>query len=69
VGGTGTTALSAKLWRAGTTEPAAWGASANDTTASLQAAGSIGLVSYLSGSSTNAPVVVTFDDLQAAPRP
>jgi PKD repeat protein len=68
VSGTGTTALRAKVWASGTAEPAAWTVSANDTTASLQAAGSVGVIGYLSGSATNAPVVVSIDDLQVGPR-
>ncbi len=36
-----------------------------DSTAGLQAAGGLGLTSYTSGSSTTAPVSITFDDLGA----
>jgi PKD repeat protein len=67
VTGTGPTSLRAKVWVAGTTEPAAWAVSATDATAGLQAAGSVGVGDYLSGSATNAPVVVRFDDFQAGP--
>ena len=38
-----------------------------DSTASLQAVGSIGVGTYLSGSATNAPVVASFDDLWVGP--
>jgi hypothetical protein len=31
----------------------------------LQVAGGVGVVSYLSGSTTNQPVVISFDDLAA----
>ena len=58
----GTTTLSAKLWRVGTTEPAAWTASVTDTTAGLQAGGSVGLNSYMSGSAA-AAVTMRVDDL------
>lgn len=69
VAGTAPTTMQAKVWRKGATEPAAWLLAASDTTADLQAAGSVGVVSYLSGSSTSAPVVATYDDLSAGPRP
>ena len=62
VTGTGTTTIQAKAWRDGTTEPATWQTSATDTTESLQAVGSIGLMSYLWGNATNGPVAVRFDD-------
>ncbi len=61
--GTAPTTLRAKVWRVGTPEPSAWTASVTDATAALQAAGGIGLRSYLSGSATNAPVVGSFDNL------
>ena len=54
VSGTGTTALTATVWKAGTTEPATPTVSRTDTTASLQAPGSVGLFGYLSGSATAA---------------
>jgi PKD repeat protein len=54
VSGTGTTALTATVWKAGTTEPATPTVSRTDTTASLQAPGSVGLSGYLSGSATAA---------------
>lgn len=63
--GTSPTTVQAKVWKTGTAEPAAWQRTATDSTAALQAAGSIGLTLYLSGSSTNAPVVMSIDDLLA----
>lgn len=62
--GNGTTTLSGKAWVVGNPEPA-WQIQATDGTAALQASGSIGLQSYLSGSSTNAPVVSSWDNLTA----
>ncbi|NHB84225.1 hypothetical protein G7085_05190 [Tessaracoccus sp. HDW20] len=62
VTGTGTTALRLKVW-SGATEPTDWTLTATDTTAALQSAGGIGLGTYLSGSSTNAPIVFSFDNL------
>jgi PKD repeat protein len=65
--GTGTTALAGKVWLDGTAQPAAWQLTATDATAALQAPGAVGLVHYVSGSATNAPVTVTVDDLTAGP--
>lgn len=57
------TTVQAKIWAASGTEPASWQVTATDSTAALQTAGGVGFGSYLSGTSTNAPVVVTIDDL------
>ncbi len=62
--GTSPTTIRAKVWKVGTTEPTAWLVSTTDSTAGLQSAGSIGLQSYLSGSSTNAPAAVSYDALR-----
>jgi PKD repeat protein len=67
VTGTGTTTLRAKVWLAGGTEPGTWTSSGTDTTAGLQAAGGVGLMAYLATGATNAPVVASFDNLQAGP--
>ncbi len=67
VQGTGTTTLRAKIWKAGTTEPSAWRLTATDTTASLQAPGAVGILGYLSGSATNAPVVTSVQDFVVKP--
>jgi PKD repeat protein len=69
VQGTSPTTLRARVWLAGQAEPAAWHVQTTDATAGLQAAGGIGLVAYLSGSATNAPVTATFDDLTVTPIP
>jgi hypothetical protein len=61
VSGSGTTTLQAKVWQDGTTVPATWTASATDTEAVLQAAGSIGLSQYI-GSTVTPPVTLTVDD-------
>ena len=60
--GTGTTTLQAKVWAGNAAEPAAWNLTGTDTAASLQGAGVVGLYSYLSGSATNAPVTIRYDD-------
>lgn len=62
VSGTSPTTITAKLWKAGGTEPTAWQLSATDSTAALQAAGSVGFESYLSSSAPNAPVTIRFDN-------
>ncbi|MCW2527231.1 MAG: hypothetical protein JWM76_2091 [Pseudonocardiales bacterium] len=64
VWGVGTTTFRAKVWT-GLTEPTAWPVSSTDATTGLQAAGSIGLITYASGSTTNAPQTITIDGLKA----
>lgn len=66
VTGTAPTSLRAKAWRIGTAEPGAWAETATDATSGLQGAGSAGLLSYLSGTATNAPVQARFDDRSTA---
>ena len=58
--------MSAKAWRTGTAEPGAWTTTTTDTTVGLQGNGSVGVYSYLSGSATNAPVTLAFDNLAAS---
>ena len=67
VSGTGTATLSGKVWKVGTTEPANWQTSKTDTEAALQTAGAFGLQAYASSSVTNAPIVASFDNLNAVP--
>lgn len=62
VKGTDSTALKVKVWK-GSDEPSAWALSTTDSTAALQVAGGVGLSSYVSGSSTNVPIVYSFDNL------
>jgi hypothetical protein len=62
--GTSPTALKAKVWADGTTEPD-WQVTGTDSTSGLQAAGSVGIRTYLSGSTTNAPITLTLDDFTA----
>jgi PKD repeat protein len=64
VTGTSPTTLQAKVWPTGQAEPSGWTATKTDTTAALQAAGSIGVSGYLSGSATS-PVTTSFDNLSA----
>ena len=69
VTGTNPTTLSAKAWKVGTSEPAAFQTTVNDAEASLQGPGAIGLQAYLSSNATNAPVVGRFDNLTVTTRP
>ncbi|GAB3669833.1 hypothetical protein GCM10027589_38050 [Actinocorallia lasiicapitis] len=62
--GTAPTELKAKVWAEGSAEPD-WQLSTTDGTAALQAAGSVGLRTFLSGSTTNAPITLTVDDFSA----
>lgn len=66
VTGTGPTALKAKVWKVGATEPVNWQATASDSTDVLQVPGAVGLKGYLAGTATNAPVTVSFDNLKAS---
>jgi PKD repeat protein len=65
--GTSPTTLRLKVWKVGTPEPAGWQLTSTDSTAGLQSGGGIGLVTYLSGSATNAPVLGLFDEIWAGP--
>ena len=64
--GTSPTTVRAKVWSAVAIEPAAWLASATDSTPALQVAGSVGLRSYLSGTATDTPVTTRFDNFTAS---
>ena len=59
----GSTTLNGKVWAEGTAEPADWFVTTTDAQAELQGAGQIGILTYLSGSATNAPVTVAIDDI------
>ena len=65
VRGTGTTTLNAKAWSAAAAEPTTWLVTATDTSAPLQTAGGLGVVTYLSSTATNAPISVRVDDVTA----
>lgn len=71
VQGTAPAIVQAKVWVAEDAEPAEWLLSASTDVAALQAAGGVGVTTYLGGTVTNAPVVVSWDDLRVvlAPRP
>lgn len=63
VSGNPTTALSAKVWKAGTAEPGSAQLSTTDSTAALQTAGAFGILGYLSSTSTSTPVVIGVDNV------
>jgi CSLREA domain-containing protein len=65
--GTNPTTIRIRAWLDGTPEPTTWQYTATNSAAALQTAGGVGLRVYLSGSTTNAPVIVSFDDLVGAP--
>jgi PKD repeat protein len=64
VTGVNSTAIKAKVWSTASTEPSAWQVSTSDSTAALQTAGSVAVVGYASGSTTNAPIVISMDGLR-----
>lgn len=68
VTGTSPTTLNAKIWSATATEPTNWQITRTDSTAALQAAGTVGLTSYLSGSATT-PILATYDQYTATTSP
>jgi hypothetical protein len=61
VSGTSPTTVMAKVWKDGTAEPATWQASGSDASAPMQAAGSVGLMYYVSSNATNTPVLGNVD--------
>jgi PKD repeat protein len=66
VTGISPTTIRAKIWPTGQPEPAAWQSTVTDSTAALQAAGSIALQSYVSSTATQT-IVTKFDDLLVVP--
>ena len=62
VTGTNPTTVRLKVWPATQPSPPAWQTTGTDTFAALQNPGAVGLTTYLSGSVTNAPVVVRLDE-------
>ncbi|WP_281423668.1 PKD domain-containing protein [Microbacterium flavum] len=63
VKGNGTTSLAAKIWTAADAEPTAWRLTKTDTTAALQAAGGVGLDTFVPSSAGAYPVTVSFTDV------
>jgi hypothetical protein len=63
--GTSPTTLRASAWADGAVAPSTWMSSTSDSTAALQASGSLKLLAYLSSGATNGPLTVSWDDLGA----
>jgi hypothetical protein len=63
--GTASTTLRARVWIGTATEPTTWNETATDSSAALQAAGSVGVQGYLSGSVTNGPIAVALSGFTA----
>jgi len=63
VTGTESTSLKVKAWKGTTAEPSGWALTATDGTSALQAPGSVGFYTFLSGSTTNGPVAFSYDQL------
>jgi hypothetical protein len=56
----------AKAWKTTQAEPTSWQLTTTDTQSVLQTAGGVGVVGYLTGTATGAPITLRFDDLTAA---
>jgi hypothetical protein len=69
VSGSGTTTLTGKIWKVGTTEPTTAQISVTDTDPNLQGAGRFGITSYLAANSTTAPVIAKYDNLSVTTTP
>jgi PKD repeat protein len=67
--GSNSTTLRAKIWKSGTLEPASWTRQGTDNTAGLQVAGGVGIYYYLSGSTSNIPVVFSVDGVRVSSTP
>ena len=65
VTGTNPTTIKVRAWRDGDPEPSTWQFTATNSLAALQAAGGVGLASYIGSGTTNVPVTVSFDDFVA----
>ncbi|PZS15178.1 MAG: hypothetical protein DLM57_13205 [Pseudonocardiales bacterium] len=67
VSGTGPSTVRSRVWAASGAEPAGWQVSGSDATAALQVPGAVGVVGYLSGAATNAPLTVQLSTLTGKP--
>jgi hypothetical protein len=64
VSGANPTTLRIRAWADAAAEPTTWHYSATNSNAALQGAGSMGLRAYIASATTNAPVLISFDDLR-----
>ncbi len=62
VSGSSPTTLRVRAWADANPEPTIWHYTSTNSNAALQSAGLLGLRAYISSSTTNTPVVMTFDD-------
>ncbi len=76
VTGQNPTTIKVKAWADGQNEPSNWNFIATDSTPELQQQGFYGIRTYISSSTTNAPVTMSFDDylvanlgIQSSPTP
>jgi hypothetical protein len=67
--GTNPTTIRIRAWADAATEPTTWQYTATNSAAALQAAGGVGLQTYLATAASNGPILVTFDDLLATSTP
>lgn len=65
VSGVSPTTVEAKAWKAGTAEPSGWQVTVTDSSAGLQAAGGVGIYSYLSGTATVGPILLSIRSFSA----
>jgi hypothetical protein len=63
VTGSSPATLRVRAWAEGQPEPEIWHFTGTDSQAGLQKPGAVGLRAYLGSSSTNAPILVRFDDI------
>ena len=60
--GVNPTTIRIRAWPSTAVEPTTWNVTATDSTAGLQATGTLGLRAYLASGTTNAPILLTLDD-------
>jgi hypothetical protein len=65
VSGAYPTTLRVRAWLDGDSEPTTWASEQTDSSAALQTAGSIGILSGANAALTNGPIVFSWDDLAA----
>jgi hypothetical protein len=64
--GASPTTIRMRAWADGSPEPSTWQFTATNSVAGLQVAGGVGVRAYLGSATSNAPVLVSFDDFLAA---
>ena len=61
--GASPTTIRIRAWSASASEPSTWPYSVTNSASALQVPGGVGLMAYLGAGSSNAPLLVSFDDL------